>query len=256
MPRAFERKVPDMDPEAVALILRDRLAAADPNRATVPSDPMEAAIDQVTGRPEHPQPCRLRDCRACGYARAILILCQHIAQLQEVGSVSDDLVQRGRDLRALATAAESLDRALQTFESKLDAHASRWEVLHAKLQPMGTRGHDHEAMCDRPRHALERTRQLRGELALFRTALLRPVRPELRALGQKPPDTLFVDFVRELTFVGVGRGEITNMIIEACGPESGSRSYWVGRIARAQRREALRAQATRRKDSPGEGSSA
>jgi hypothetical protein len=206
---------------------------------------MEAAIDRVAGRPEHRQPCQLRDCRPCGYARAILILSQHLAQSREVGSDRDGLLQRGTDLRALAVAAESLDRTLRAFDSTLAAHVSRWATLHKKLEPLRERGHDHQALCERPRLALERTRDLQVELEALRTALLRPVRPELRALGQKPPDALFIDFVRELTFVGFARGEIADLIIEACGPKGGSRTYWMGRIARAQRRHGLAASAKR-----------
>jgi hypothetical protein len=225
-----------MDPEAVARVLRDRLAATRAGSEPVYGDPMEAAIERVTGRPEHPQPCQRRDCRSCGYARAMLILLQHTAQAREVGPSRDALLQRGPDLRALAMAAEPLDRALRVFESKLGEHVSRWAVLHSKLAPLRERGHDHEAMCERPRRALERARALRAELEALGTALLRPVRPELRALGQKPPDTLFTDFVRELAFVGLARGEIADLLMDACGPKGGGRTYWMGRIARAQRR--------------------
>jgi hypothetical protein len=142
-------------------------------------------------------------------------------------------------------AAESVNRNLQTFESTLAAHVSRWTTLHTKLEPLRERGHDHQAMCEHPRRALERTRDLQAELEALSSALLRHVRPELRALGQKPPDALFIDFVRELTFVGLARGEIAGLIIEACGPTGGSRTYWMGRIARAQRREGLAASAKR-----------
>jgi hypothetical protein len=230
-----------MDPEAVARVLRDRLVVARADSEPVPDEPMEAAIDRVAGRPEHPQPCRLRDCRPCGYARAILVLSQHLAQSREVGPGRDGLLQRGTDLRALAAAAESLDRNLQAFELTLSAHVSRWATLHTKLEPLRQRGHDHQAMCERPRRALERTRDLQVELEALRSALLQPVRPELRALGQKPPDALFIDFVRELTYVGVARGEIADLIIEACGSKGGTRTYWMGRIARAQRKEGLAA---------------
>ena len=189
MPRAFQRKVPDMDPEAVARVLRDRLAAAHADGEPVPGDPMEAAIDRVAGRPEHRQPCQLRDCRPCGYARAILILSQHLAQSREVGSDRDGLLQRGTDLRALAVAAESLDRTLRAFDSTLAAHVSRWATLHTKLEPLRQRGHDHQAMCERPRRALERTRDLQVELEALRSPAVSPspvsvsIEPPSPALG-------------------------------------------------------------------------
>ncbi len=248
MARQSARMFPGMDVEAVAHALRERLAASRQDPGKLPDDPLGAAIDQMTGGSvwvgdrvvagkDHVQPCRSRECRPCGYARAILVLLQHQAHSGAVEPTRPDaLLQRGDDLRDLVESAQSIRRDLEAFEAKLSEHVTRWAKMHEKLLPLGERGHDHDAMCARPAAALETVRGLREQLPPLAEGLLAPLRPELRAVGQKPPDTLFVDFVRELAFVGIPKEEIADLIVRACGTESGDRDYWIDKTSRALRR--------------------
>jgi hypothetical protein len=87
----------------------------------------------------------------------------------------------------------------------------------------------------RPRQALDTTRTFVNDLAALAEGLLSQLPEELRAIGHRPPDTLFAKVVGHLARACMSNEEIVALIdVKGPAPKGSSRhDYWMGRVERA-----------------------
>jgi hypothetical protein len=189
--------VRELNIDAIARKLRDLLI--DAGAASESDDFFTAACKQLTPRSDHPQPCLEATCRPCAHARSLLVICDHVSQTMKSAKPVGELERAPHELKRLAADVLSVHRKLVDLEAKLAKHVEAWDRMHAVVDRMGPRGHRadaHDALCVRPKAALEATRHLMAQLADLPEGLVRDLRPEVRAIGHRPPDALLTDLVR------------------------------------------------------------